>query len=163
MPRRSQEDRSQTTKAALVQTGRRLFAERGYAAVSAEEVVAAAGVTRGALYHHFGDKRGLFEAVLEEVERENLAAIEALPDAIGRLTNLRELHLRNNRLVTLPESIGGLTSLRQLDLRGNPLTSLPAALFALPRLEKLDLRWVTSLSMPGELAQLEERGCIVYG
>ena len=88
MPRRSQEDRSQTTKAALVQTGRRLFAERGYAAVSAEEVVAAAGVTRGALYHHFGDKRGLFEAVLEEVERENLAAIEALPDAPDLMAGL---------------------------------------------------------------------------
>ena len=88
MPRRSQEDRSQTTKAALVQTGRRLFAERGYAAVSAEEVVAAAGVTRGALYHHFGDKRGLFVAVLEEVERENLAAIEALPDAPDLMAGL---------------------------------------------------------------------------
>jgi len=79
--RRSQEDRSRTTKAALVQTGRRFFAERGYAAVSAEEIVAAAGVTRGALYHHFGDKRGLFVAVLEEVEGENLAAIETLPEA----------------------------------------------------------------------------------
>jgi hypothetical protein len=72
------------------------------------------------------------------------------------------LHLRNNRLVTLPASIGELHALRQLDLRGNPLTSLPASLFGLPRLEKLDLRWVTSLSMSRELAQLEERGCIVY-
>ncbi|HEY5853308.1 MAG TPA: TetR/AcrR family transcriptional regulator [Aldersonia sp.] len=88
MPRRSQEDRSRTTKAALVQTGRRFFAERGYAAVSAEEIVAAAGVTRGALYHHFDDKRGLFVAVLEEVESENLAAIEALPISPDFLTGL---------------------------------------------------------------------------
>ena len=89
MPRRSQkEDRSRTTKAALVQTGRRLFAEHGYAAVSAEEIAAAAGVTRGALYHQFGDKRGLFVAVLEEVERENLAAIEGLPDAPDIMTRL---------------------------------------------------------------------------
>ena len=43
---------------------------------------------RGALYHHFGDKRGLFEAVLEEVERENLAAIEALPDAPDLMAGL---------------------------------------------------------------------------
>ena len=58
------------TRTALIDAGRRLFAARGYDAVATEEVVAAAGVTRGALYHHFDGKRGLFEAVFEAVEAE---------------------------------------------------------------------------------------------
>ncbi|MFB7722242.1 MULTISPECIES: TetR/AcrR family transcriptional regulator [unclassified Nocardia] len=75
MPRRSQEDRSRTTRAALEDAGRRLFTERGFAGTSAEDLVAAAGVTRGALHHHYGDKRGLFLAVLEQVEVEASAEI----------------------------------------------------------------------------------------
>ena len=67
---RTQAQRSDSTRRALVAAARKLFAERGYAAVAAEEIVAAAGVTRGALYHHFGGKRDLFEAVYEEVEVE---------------------------------------------------------------------------------------------
>ena len=53
------------TIAALVGAARELFAQRGYAAVGTEEIVQAAGVTRGALYHHFrGGKEQLFQAVL---------------------------------------------------------------------------------------------------
>lgn len=81
MPRRSQEDRSRATKAVLVDTGRTLFAEKGYSNVSAEEIVVAAGVTRGALHHHFGDKRGLFVAVLEQMETEVADEVaSALPE-----------------------------------------------------------------------------------
>ncbi len=84
MPRRSQQERSRTTRAALVSTARRLFAERGYAHVPAAEIVGAAGVTRGALYHHFADKHQLFRAVFEELEAEVTAeiaaAIAAAPD-----------------------------------------------------------------------------------
>ncbi|MEV5649396.1 TetR/AcrR family transcriptional regulator [Nocardia sp. NPDC052254] len=78
MPRRSQEDRSRATRADLEAAGRRLFADRGYAAVSAEEIVAAAGVTRGALHHHYGDKRGLFIAVLEQLEADNTEEIRRI-------------------------------------------------------------------------------------
>ncbi len=49
---------------------RRLFADRGYAGVGTEEIVRAAGVTRGALYHHFEGKEGLLEAVYEQIEEE---------------------------------------------------------------------------------------------
>ncbi|WP_431962903.1 TetR/AcrR family transcriptional regulator [Nocardia sp. bgisy134] len=75
MPRRSQEDRSRTTRAALEEAGRRLFAERGFASTSAEQLVTEAGVTRGALHHHYGDKRGLFLAVLEQLESDITAEI----------------------------------------------------------------------------------------
>ena len=75
--RRSQQDRSQATRTALIGTARRLFAERGYARVPAEEIVAAAGLTRGALYHHFADKQDLFRATYEELEGEMSAEIAA--------------------------------------------------------------------------------------
>ncbi len=73
----SQAERSQATRARLIEVARELFAERGYGGVGTEEIVRAAGVTRGALYHHFAGKRELFAAVYEELERglvERLAA-----------------------------------------------------------------------------------------
>ncbi|MCE7009080.1 TetR family transcriptional regulator [Kibdelosporangium philippinense] len=69
MPR-TQQDRSKATKTALINAARPMFAERGYASVSADEIVAAAGLTRGALHHHFKDKQGLFRAVFEQIEAE---------------------------------------------------------------------------------------------
>src|SRR4051794_12123005 len=59
---------SEATRAKLLSAARELFGARGYAAVGTEEVVRAAGVTRGALYHQFADKRELFEAVFEQLE-----------------------------------------------------------------------------------------------
>jgi AcrR family transcriptional regulator len=82
---RRQEERSQATRAALVGHARRLFAERGYANVPADEVVTAAGVTRGALYHHYGDKQGLFRAVFEELERE---VTEQIAEAVAGETDV---------------------------------------------------------------------------
>jgi AcrR family transcriptional regulator len=70
-------EQSQATRAALIATARRLFAERGYAAVGTEEIVRATGVTRGALYHHFAGKIELFEAVYEDVERRLVERIAA--------------------------------------------------------------------------------------
>ncbi|TDD35250.1 TetR/AcrR family transcriptional regulator [Actinomadura sp. KC06] len=60
----------ESTRAALLDAGRRFFAERGFTDVSAEELVRAAGLTRGALYHHFAGKQGLFEAVFEDLEAQ---------------------------------------------------------------------------------------------
>jgi len=68
--RRTQAERSEATREALIGAARSLFAEHGYAGVGTEEIGRAAGVTRGALYHHFGGKQDLFEAVYERVERE---------------------------------------------------------------------------------------------
>ena len=69
MPRRTKAE-SEATAAAVRHAGRELFATDGYAAVGLERVAAMAGVTRGAVYHHFGSKRGLFASVLAEVHVE---------------------------------------------------------------------------------------------
>jgi AcrR family transcriptional regulator len=79
----TQAERTEATRGALVGAAGRLWGERGYAAVGTEEVVAAAGVTRGALYHHFRDKRDLFRAVFVAEEQamvqrvaERLSAVD---------------------------------------------------------------------------------------
>ena len=61
---------AEQTAAQLVATARRAFAERGFAQVSLDALAAEAGVTRGALHHHFTNKAGLFEAVLRAVDAE---------------------------------------------------------------------------------------------
>ncbi|MPZ97724.1 MAG: TetR family transcriptional regulator [Dehalococcoidia bacterium] len=61
-------EQSDRTRGALIDVARALFAERGYAATATEEIVHAAGVTRGALYHHFRDKQDLFEAVYRDLQ-----------------------------------------------------------------------------------------------
>ena len=79
--RRRQVDRSAATRTALVGAARRLWAERGYADVGTEEIVHAAGVTRGALYHQFDDKVALFATVLEAVEQDVMGRLVSVVDA----------------------------------------------------------------------------------
>ena len=75
------EAEAQATRDALIEAALELFTERGYAAVGTEEIVARAKVTRGALYHHFTDKRDLFRAVFERVEGELMEGIGARMEA----------------------------------------------------------------------------------
>ena len=70
-------EKGQETRRAIVETATRLFAERGYAAVSIETVLAACEISRGALYHHFASKEELLEAAFEAVEIDVTAKVLA--------------------------------------------------------------------------------------
>ncbi|WP_018184198.1 TetR/AcrR family transcriptional regulator [Kaistia granuli] len=73
---RSNQDRTEKTRAALIAAARALFVDKGYAETATPEIVTAAGITRGALYHHFRDKRDLFRAVAEAEARAVAEDIE---------------------------------------------------------------------------------------
>ncbi|MHA6197375.1 TetR/AcrR family transcriptional regulator [Pseudomonas wadenswilerensis] len=68
------------TRASLLATARKAFAETGYAEASMDELTAQAGLTRGALYHHFGDKKGLLAAVVAQIDGEMDERLEAISD-----------------------------------------------------------------------------------
>ena len=84
-----QEDRSETMRRRLVAVAGELFAERGFGDTSIEDIVRRAGVTRGALYHHFDSKRDIFLAVYDAAEQRMIEGVAnvslAAPDAWTRL------------------------------------------------------------------------------
>jgi len=86
--RRTKAEQAEVTRARLLRVSRGLFAKRGYAGVPTEEVVRRAKVTRGALYHHFRDKRDLFRAVHEQLEQE---LVESIGEEIAGIEDAREL------------------------------------------------------------------------
>lgn len=67
---RRQAERSEATRGELIRVARELFAEPGYSATSIEDIAERAGVTKGAIYHHFRTKRDLFQATFEVLEKE---------------------------------------------------------------------------------------------
>jgi AcrR family transcriptional regulator len=81
--RRRNEDRTAQTRKALIEAAREHFVRQGYAGTSTPEIVEAAKVTRGALYHHFADKKELFRAVVMAEMAAVAEAIEAVPDHVG--------------------------------------------------------------------------------
>lgn len=86
----SKAQQSEQTRGTLLQTSRNLFAEHGYGNVGLSHLVRTAGVTKGALYHHFSSKADLFRAVVEQVQQEVAARVmteaEAETDSWSRLT-----------------------------------------------------------------------------
>jgi AcrR family transcriptional regulator len=73
------------TRASLLATARTVFSERGYADTSMDDLTAQAGLTRGALYHHFGDKKGLLLAVVEQIDAEMDGRLQTISDSAGDL------------------------------------------------------------------------------
>ena len=118
------------TRAALIAAARKLFAERGYHNVGIREFAAEAGVTRGALYHHFGDKESLFLAVYDAVQRDmmNEAArrhreptrpdhwTQLRRDLQIALDDMRRPDVQQIRLIDAP-SVLGWVRWRELDAK----------------------------------------------
>lgn len=81
------------TRAKLIAAARKAFAEKGYAAASMDDFTAEAGLTRGALYHHFGDKKGLLLAVIMQIDQEMNARLSAIS---GRATSSWQAFMDEN-------------------------------------------------------------------
>lgn len=110
--RRSNRDRSEATRAALIDAGRALFIERAYGEIGTSEIVARAGVTRGALYHHFTDKQALFAAV---VDAESEAVAREIEQSAPEGTSAAEALLKGGKAYLDAMQVPGRTRLLLLD------------------------------------------------
>lgn len=150
--RRSNRDRSDATRAALVAAARKLFVTRGYSETGTPELVAEAGVTRGALYHHFADKRALFRAVVEaesaavaaEIEsaaRPGLAPLKALAKGGAAFLEAMRVPGRTQLLLIDAAAVLGREELDAIDARhgGRTLHEGLAAAMQVGALPKLPL------------------------
>jgi AcrR family transcriptional regulator len=81
MPRRARSDMIAETRGKLIAAARDAFSRLGYTETSMDDFTASAGLTRGALYHHFGDKRGLLRAVVETLDAEMDVRLDAASEA----------------------------------------------------------------------------------
>lgn len=95
----TQAARSEATRQALIAAGRALFAERGFAGASTEELLERAGVSRGAMYHHFKGKDELFLAVFEAVEVDLTARV--IERSITGTTPIDQLRLGFDAFLSL--------------------------------------------------------------
>lgn len=110
--RRSNRERTEATRTALLAAARALFTEKSYSETATPEIVAAAGVTRGALYHHFTDKQALFQAVVEQEACAVADEIErAAPDTLDIIAAL----LKGGEAFLAVMAIPGRTRLLLLD------------------------------------------------
>jgi AcrR family transcriptional regulator len=110
--RRSNHARTEATRAALIEAARALFVERTYAETGTPQIVERAGVTRGALYHHFADKQALFSAV---VEAESEAVAREIADATPEDLPALDALMRGGDAFVAAMSEPGRTRLLLLD------------------------------------------------
>jgi AcrR family transcriptional regulator len=96
-------NRSEQTRARIITVAQSFFARDGFAAASLAEIVQAADVTTGAVYHHFGDKKGLFTAVAESLEQVILDEISRLPRTGDLWTRFENGVLRTLEICARPD------------------------------------------------------------
>lgn len=84
-PRRTRAGMIEKTRSQLIATARQVFTRQGFAHTTMEDITSAVGLTRGALYHHFGNKEGLLLAVIEQIESEVGERLQAVSDAAPSL------------------------------------------------------------------------------
>ena len=124
--RRTNSERTETMRAALIAAARSLFIEKGYAETTTPDIVETAGVTRGALYHHFEDKKALFAAVItdearkvsEEIETASAAsatARDALLAGTSAHFDAMAVPGRTRLLLLDGPAVLGSTAMRQVD------------------------------------------------
>ena len=134
-PRRTQAQRSAATTAALLDAARALFATAGYTATSLEAVAARAGVTKGALYHHFAGKEELFAAVFDREQQRLIDASAAVAGVeaacLAYLDAARDPAVQRITLVDAPLALSPTT------LRSTPLLTLLERGVASPALAQL--------------------------
>jgi AcrR family transcriptional regulator len=137
MPRRSNAELSESTRASLLARATEAFAAHGYADAPLDDLVRAAGLTKGALYHHFGSKQGLFEAVIADLDARITqridAALPAGPPSVAGLAGACRAWLeamldpgaRRILLLDAPAVLGQRAS-RELDRQGaiGPLVAM---------------------------------------
>lgn len=147
--KKSKADQSAATRGLLIATARRLFGKKGYAETGTEEIVEAAKITRGALYHHFADKSALFEAVVEDVARdildrieeaaaESSNALEAIIAGSGAYIDICLVPAISRIYVIDAPAVLGPTRLREIDARyaaGSLREGIEALLKDRPRLD----------------------------
>ncbi len=109
--KRPNRERANATQAALLEAARRLFVDHGFAETGTPEIVAAAGVTRGALYHHFAGKQALFRSV---VERESMQVASEIEKRSADGSAL-EMLMQGGRVFLAAMSAHGRTRLLLLD------------------------------------------------
>jgi AcrR family transcriptional regulator len=138
-------ERSSSTQARLIAEARQLFATQGYAATSTDAILQAAGLKRGALYHHFSDKSALFEAVCRQICEEAAGAIDLATPSSDKLSPKQEL---------LQGSLAWLRFMLQADIRQIILIDAPTAL-GWARWQALEKDWSTASLQNGIEAAIE--------
>ena len=148
--RRTQAERSETTINELLAAAEQRFAAAGYAATSVEDIVRAAGVTRGALYHHFPSKAAVFEAVFEQQQQRLVASqVEQLvhePDVW--------VQIRGGCKIYLSETLA--PAVRRISI-----LDAPTAL-GWERMREIESKYLLAL-LDQSLARAEELGLVVPG
>jgi AcrR family transcriptional regulator len=144
------------TRAKLISSARHAFATLGYGATSMDDLTADVGLTRGALYHHFGDKKGLLAAVVAQIDGEMDARLDAISAVASDpwsgfcqrctayLQMAQETEIQRIMLLDAPAVLGDLTLSLQMDCIAT-LTRL---------LEQLMERQTIAAAPPQALARL---------